>query len=244
MQTHNLPKAFDMYFSTVYSKGNKKSIFYARLITQIFTKSNYEHVAVCLQCPQEFDGTPVKDSQGVTFLKAGKYYVFEANKNDGIIIQSLEGRIEGMYSPSKKWSGKVFIQPREKRPKEGEMYCYEDFGNLKASFKDAIKMLGYKYTTVWAVLSAFDKIKFVRFILKLFRIKPKLNKQAFCSSFAEINNQVFNSEKINKKEAITLSPEQLRLKNYQERGYVDERKFLEIKDGRLLSVNPKYLTVL
>ena len=244
MQTHNLPKAFDLYFSSVYSKDSKKSIFYARLITQIFTKSNYEHVAVCLQCPSKFNGVPVKDNQGATFLKAGRYYVFEANTKDGIIIQSLESRIEGMYSPTKKWSGKVFMQARKKRPQEGEMYCYEDFGNLEASFEDAIKMLGFTYPMKWVIFPVIDKNKFVRKILSLFRIKPKLDKQAFCSSFAEINNQVYCGEKIDKEEAIRLSPEELRLKNFKVRRFVDEEKLLEVEGGSLLLVKPEYLTVL
>jgi len=184
MQIHNMPKASLLYWSSVYCKGGSKLLFYARLITQIFTKSNYEHVAVCRQCPQKFHGKTVIDNKGIIKLKAGEYYMFEAHKKYGITIETFTKRFEGKFCFSNYWSGKVFIQPLLKRLENDNINYYKDNGNYDDAFEDCLNMLSEKYPIVWAIFSAFDENKFVRWILKKFNIKPQLNKENFCSSFA------------------------------------------------------------
>lgn len=227
----NFPKASLLYWSSVYSKGTPRIVFLGRLFTQIFTKSNYEHVAVCLQCTKAFSGEVVTDCTGSTLLQEGRYYVFEVNRKYGVIITSLESSIAQLYEKKADWSGKVFIQ---------ELNTNESL-NYHGAFQDGINLLGQQYNTVWAIFSALDGWKIVKWFLKTFKIKPHLNHENFCSAFARINYQILTEKPINKDIAIRTTPEELR-KSIVEDGFSDEKKLIEVQNGKCFTFNSEYFT--
>jgi len=234
MKFINLPPQFNLYWSSVWAGETKKSTLFFRLITQLFTKSRYEHVAGCVQCPTKYDGLTLKDNKGLTILQAGEYYVFEANKQYGFIVTPLIERLSPDSAHLYYWSGSVDIQTL-KRPISAKF--------IIRSFNDYISMLGRPYAVFWAVFSAFDNISIVKSIYKILNLKPRLDQVGFCSAYNFINWCVFFGRSVDKEAAVKMTPEEV--SNWlikEEHGNIPQA-FLKAVDGKII-VNEHYIITL
>lgn len=198
------PKYAVLYWSSVYSKSNSKMLYLFRLITQIFTKSNLEHCAICQVIPKDIKTQMVRDNHAYTEIKQDNFYVFESNKHYGNIVEKLEKRLNGLLNKKTKWSGTVFIQPIE---------------NIKllAAAKDNLDNLKKPYTIGSAIFCAADETKIGKWFYKKFNIKTKVSRYNHCSASNFINIQKAMEQKIDRELAIKTSPEELcnyLIKNY------------------------------
>ena len=223
------PKYAVLYWSSVYSKSNSKILYLFRLITQIFTKSNLEHCAVCQVIPQDIKTQMVRDSHAYTEIKQNNFYVFESNKNYGNIVQSIDKRLNYLLDKKIKWSGTVFMQP------------VKDI-NLFLSAKDNINNLKNPYTINSAIFCAVDETKIGKWFYKILNMKKKVSTYNHCSASNFINIQKGLQQKVNRELAIQTSPEELcnyLIKNYN----ADAPKpLLKIENGSCLWYDKQLLT--
>ena len=223
------PKYALLYWSSVYSEGSSKTLYLFRLITQIFTKSNLEHCAVCQVIPQDIKTQVVRDNHAYTEIKQNNFYVFESNKNYGNIVQSIDKRLNYLLDKKIKWSGTVFIQPVE---------------NIKllTAANDNLDNLKKPYTIGSAIFCAVDETRLGKWLYKILNMKKKVSVYNHCSASNFINIQKAMEQKIDRELAIATSPEELcnyLIKNYN----ADAPKpLLKIENGSCLWYDKQLLT--
>lgn len=251
MQTHNLPKAGLLLFSSTYSKGGSRLKYIFRTLTQVFTFSKYDHCATLIQCPMEFDGKMVVDYKGKVVFKngisqlwkGGQYYVFEALNGKGNIVRTLEGFLETLESPVEKRSVQLDLQEYRKLNDDGSLEMYDPEQNFEKMFLSLASQIGKPYTTFWAGYSAFDKTKLIKWFKKKLKIKPALSDANFCSAYAEIALQDEYDFVRNKAEAVGMTPEELRIKNIDVRKFDMAKPFIELRNGVVKIQNSDYFLI-
>lgn len=251
MQTQNLPKAGLLLFSSTYSKGSSRFKYVFRVLTQVFTFSNYEHCATLIQCPIKFNEKIIIDYKGKIVFKngtsqlwkGGQYYVFEALNSKGNIVRTLEDFLENLQNPIDKRSVKLDLQEYKKRLDNGSIEIYNPEQNFEKMFLSLASQIDKPYTIFWASYSAFDRIKLVKWFKKKFKIKPALSKANFCSAYAEIALQDEFEEERNKEEAIGMTPEELRIKNIEVRKFGMAKPFIELRGGIVKIQNSDYFLI-
>ena len=252
MQTHSLPKAGLLLFSSTYSKGGSRFKYVFRVLTQVFTFSNYDHCATLIQCPMELNGKMITDYKGKVVFnkygiskpwKGGQYYAFEALNGKGNIVRTLEGFLESLQNPVEKRSVKLDLQEYKKRLDDGSLEMYNPEQNFEKMFLSLASQIGKPYTTFWAGYSAFDKTKLVKWFKKKLKIKPALSEANFCSAYAEIALQDEYEEEKNKAEAVGMTPEELRIKNIDVRKFGMAKPFIELRNGVVKIQNSDYFLI-
>ena len=226
----NFPKYAVLYWSSVHSKSNSRMLYLFRLITQIFTKSNLEHSAVCQVIPQDIKTQTVRDNHAYTEIKQNNFYVFESNKHYGNIVQKLEKRLDGLLHKKTKWSGTVFIQPVENI-------------KLPIATKDNLDNLKNPYTIGSAIFCAINNTTLGKWLYKILNMKKKVSVYNHCSASNFINIQKAMEQKIDRELAIQTSPEELcnyLIKNYN----ADAPKpLLKVENGFCLWYDKKLLNM-
>lgn len=248
MKTHKLPKAGLLLFSSTYSKGGSRFKYVFRVLTQVFTFSNYDHCATLIQCPIEFNEKIIIDYKGKIVFKngisqlwkGGQYYVFEALNGKGNIVRTLEDFLESLQNPIDKRSVKLDLQEYKKRLDNGSLEMYNPEQNFEKMFLSLASQIGKPYTIFWAGYSAFDKTKLVKWFKKKFKIKPALSSANFCSALSELALQDEYNEERNKEEAIGMTPEELRIKNIDVRKFGMATPFIELRNGVVKIQNSDY----
>jgi hypothetical protein len=237
MQTHNIPQYSVLYWSSVYSKKSSKSLYFFRLITQIFTKSNLEHCGICQVIPQDIRKQIVEDTHGRTEIIPNNFYVFESNKTYGNVVESLEKRLNGLLNKKRNWSGTLFIQPLPQRdPAKNAI-------NLTITAHDNIDNLKKPYTVQSAIFCALNNTIVGKWVYKKFNMKARVSKYNHCSASNFINIQNGLQQKIDRELAIQTSPEELC--NYLIKNYNADapQPLMKVENGFCLWYNSKYLKI-
>lgn len=214
---------FSLYFETQWQSKNNLKTFFFRLVTQIFTKSKYEHIANAIKCPKECDGLVY----GGIKVEAGKYYVFEATKAHGFIITEFYARLQNPSLDDKQWSGCIDIQ----------LPFMQYNSTLYNTWQDAVCMLGTPYSLTSAIVSSLDQFHFFQKFKKIFAFNKKLTNGIFCSMFALINLGKYFDIKITKEQARLYTPEEVL--HYLLLNKLASLPFTAIKyvDGKIMAQN-------
>jgi hypothetical protein len=189
---------FSLYFKTSWG-GNIMTLLF-RLITQIFTKSEYEHVANVIRCPQCYGNCIYKDGTKSVKVQAGSLYVFEATKSQGFIITPIDDRLLNPGNDKSLWTGTIFIQ---------EPIDNQNDSNIQIAWEDATNLLGERYQVVPAVLSAFDQFRIIKAIRNFCVLQKRLTAGSFCSMFSLINWCKYLNISIDKEMASRFTPEEV-----------------------------------
>jgi len=231
------PQYAMLYFASVYSKDSSKILYLFRLIAQIFTKSNYEHSAVCQVIPVGTKTQIITDNACLTQIKEGVYCVFESNKTHGNVVQNLNKRLNGLLNKNKQWTGTVFIQPITQRN------AVKPPINLTVALDDSISNLKKPYTIGTAIFCAFNETKIGKWFYKKLKMKSRVSSSNHCSCSNFINFQSATSQKVDREYAITLSPEELcnhLILHYDADAPIS---LIKIQNGNLLWYDKAMLTV-
>lgn len=251
IRINKLPKAGLLLFSSKYSKKDSKIKYIFRIATQIFTFSNYDHCGTLIQCPVALNGCNITDFNDLPIVnngirevwKGGQYYVFEALHGKGNIVNTIEDFLDGIQNPIIKRTVQLDLQQYIKINDDGTFDTHNINKDFTKMFLNLASQLGKPYTTAWAGYSAFDKTRCIKFLRKKFNIKPSLSKANFCSVYAELGIQYQFDDIINKEEALTMTPEEVRIKNIMVRKFPMAKPFIEIRDGKCVIANSDYFTI-
>lgn len=224
----NLPPHFFLYFSTKRPALSPEFIkrFVYRLATKIASDSKYEHVAVVLQAPEEFNGVVYKDNLKEVKVTAGNYYVFEATVYAGVIMTELDAKL---INPAhlEPWTGTIEIQKSISE------------GSVVLAWKDAVRMLRRPYSKNEAVMSAIDHFPGVR----KFRnwVYTEDSKTIFCSMFAIINWWRYRGTKYKVDDARDFTPEEIRQYMLSHNFCKPLEPFVTYKHGKITAFNRKFV---
>lgn len=195
-----LPDIFSLYFETAWQGGKSLRAFIFRILTQLFSKSRYEHIANVIKCPDKFDGYEYSNLNNKIKVKSGEYYVFEATINYGFTVTPLLERLQTPIHDCDNWTGSVDIQ----LPiiNKGE-------NNLEITWEDAIETLRQPYSVTSAVFSALDHILLINKIRRFLKYRTIFTNGVFCSMFSIENWWKYFDIKIDKEISKDYTPEEV-----------------------------------